>query len=160
MEIPKAIDRVRHLAKIYAAQALKPPGAQRPSTPEDKPNATALSLCADLALVGADAVTGPGWRDGMCRSFLFLASDLTTRGVEIGHWAGDQSATRAAVAEIDRLRAEVERLSRGIGLAQVALRDHAPDTVWFDEITTLFDMLEHLRDHQGLAPLPAETQKG
>jgi len=157
MENTTTIARVEHLAKIYAAQAVKPPQAQRPKTPEDLPNAQALTRVADLARVGAEVIEGQvSWRGQMCKAYLDLATELIGRGIGFGYYGGDNPATTAAVGEIDRLRAEVTRLTRGIGLAQVALRDHAPDTVWFDSIETLFDMLEGLRDPKGEDPISAD----
>lgn len=161
MEITKAIDRVRHLAKVYAAQALKPVHAQRPATPEDALNAEALAMVAYLAHVGAEAVHGEAWRNAMCKGYLGLAASLVVRQVDFGGHSDENSATLAAVAEIDRLRAEVTRLKSGILAAQIALRDNpdaGSDVVWFSTIETLWEHLETLRDPDEQDPCPIESQ--
>ena len=109
MENTDAIARIEHLAKIYAAQALKPPHAQRPQHPGDLPNAQALTRVADLARVGAEVIAGQvGWRGNMCMGHLDLATELVARGIAFDHHGSGNPSTTAAVTEIDRLRAEVE----------------------------------------------------
>lgn len=121
MDNSTAIARVEHLAKIYAAQALKPLTAARPATPEDAPNAKALQLTADLARIGAEEIAKVplGWKANMIAGYHELAFRLVERGIDFSHHASENPAPVAAIAEIDRLRAEV-------GDLKGAMRDLIP----------------------------------